>query len=775
MFDERLPDIDVNDVQILQREVPELLIELSLGDPLEQSFYVRERLSQTNLSKLVDPKSNPTLEETLRLRERTGINAMSKMTVSQLHKEISQEDMPIGMTRKPIDWQLGDTEEGMTERDFQPSSLKTLSSEMEGLQSSQSSEISDSLFRSAEGLDDKGDFCGDSQGEVVGVLELSECATPQPECNAKSELVDNYETVALQKTEVLEVSRKRTSTDTTVTEDIAQEIRSLSDSPYVAIVSPKLRQSAFVVVECVKNLRKEFCEISSDVCLFRNDFVKVIDNTSKEITMKLSSFVSKFVAAVNRNRSLAGELEKQKTSTFDYVSQMTAEFENKKDELQKEYRNNLKTMEQNLGHRHEEEITLIQRAHEAEMNSLKSNICGSQNRLEEKEVGLQNALAEVDKLKEKYHMRDKEIENMIKERKMQEHELNETISKLKSEKANQDEFIQEVMKELESLKMNKSQLESDNQTNFNIALNKVKKEKEGMIKELQNEIEILKNELKSKDQKLKQTIGENLHYKDVNDTIMSRIETLEKDKEVIAENCEAQIAKEKEICDRMILSVKSEMEKVKFEISENFRTEKLELEVKWRSESQANLDKAVSSIKETAEKEKLELLENFKKEKLELEMKWQLEVQENIDKNISSMKENTEQEKIELLENFRKEKLDLEEKWKSETREKQQEFEHDLTEMSEKLEIEKYELLKNFEEVKSNLKADFGAEKFKLIEDCKKQKLSLREDFEREKLTLKEEFEKERSEIILSCELEKQKLTDELGKQQSLSKTSSIE
>lgn len=718
----------------MQREVPELLIELSLGDPLEQSFYVRERLSQTNLSKLVDPKSNPTLEETLKLRELTGINAMSKMTVSQLHKEISQEEMPIGMTRKPIDWQLGNTEEGMTEGDFQPSSLKTLPSELEGLQSSQSSEISDSLFRSAEGLDDKGDFGGDFQVEVVGVLELSECATPKPEGNAKSELVDSYETIALQKTEALEVSRKRTSTDITVTEEIAQGIRSLIESPYVTVASPKLRQSAFVLVESIKNLHTEFYEVRNTVRLFKNDFLEVIGNTSNEIKIKLSSFATEFIAAVERNRLLKEELEKQKTSTFEYVSQMTAEFDNKKDGLEKEYRNHFRKMEKDLGHQHEEEITLIQRAHEAEINSLRSNLSGNENRLEEKEVGLQNALTEIDKLKERYRIRDEEVENMLKEWKIQELGLNETISNLKSEKETQDEYKRETMKELELLKMNKNQLESDSQMNFNIALNKVKKEKDGMIKELQNEIDILKNELKLRDQKLKQTISENLHYKNINAAIMSRIETLEKDKEVIERNCEAQVAKEKENCDRMILSMKDEIEK-----------------------------------------EKLEMSENFKKEKEEFEMKWQLEAQENLDRTISSMKENTEKEKLELLENFSKEKIDLEEKWKSEVCDKQKEFENNLSEMGDKFETEKYELLRNFEEVKSNLKADFGAEKFKLIDDCKKQKLSLREDFEREKATLKEGFEKEKCEIILTYDLEKQKLTDELEKQQSLSKTSSIE
>ena len=51
--------------------------ELSLMDPLETSTIVKDRLSQSNLSKLVDPRQNKTLEETLEFRAR--MNQHSKV------------------------------------------------------------------------------------------------------------------------------------------------------------------------------------------------------------------------------------------------------------------------------------------------------------------------------------------------------------------------------------------------------------------------------------------------------------------------------------------------------------------------------------------------------------------------------------------------------------------------------------------------------------------------------------------------------------------------
>ena len=61
--DDHLPNITVEDIQLLQQRAPQLMCEINLGDPLVTSVIVRDTFSQSNLSKLVDPRQNKILEE----------------------------------------------------------------------------------------------------------------------------------------------------------------------------------------------------------------------------------------------------------------------------------------------------------------------------------------------------------------------------------------------------------------------------------------------------------------------------------------------------------------------------------------------------------------------------------------------------------------------------------------------------------------------------------------------------------------------------------------
>ena len=142
--DADLPNVTVDDIRLLQSCVPELLSELSLSDPLETSIVVRNCLSQSNLTKIVDPRQNKTLEETLHIREKTLVDN-EKLTMSVLKREMScnmVEEFPF---LDNAQFKIG-SKEDIQESEFEPSSLRSLSDE-KGLVTSSDS---DALFHSAE-------------------------------------------------------------------------------------------------------------------------------------------------------------------------------------------------------------------------------------------------------------------------------------------------------------------------------------------------------------------------------------------------------------------------------------------------------------------------------------------------------------------------------------------------------------------------------------------------------------------------------------------------
>ena len=165
--DVNLPHVDVNDIKLLQNTVPSLMSELSLGHSLETSVMVREHLSQSYLSKLVDPRQNKTLEQTLDMRGRMRCDAAARLTMSVLHREISRDDAslnrsnPLSPTRsgqttpsqqsRLHQWQtesLDDSlDDSMHASEFEPVSLPSLQEETRRMKTS---DDSDAMFHSAE-------------------------------------------------------------------------------------------------------------------------------------------------------------------------------------------------------------------------------------------------------------------------------------------------------------------------------------------------------------------------------------------------------------------------------------------------------------------------------------------------------------------------------------------------------------------------------------------------------------------------------------------------
>lgn len=171
--DDILPDISVQDIRLLQGTAPDLMAELHMGDPLESSTVVRDCLSQSNLTKLVDPRQNKTLEETMHFREKALVDN-NQLTMSVLKREMSCNDVGDFPFPNDVNFSRGavaagggsshdriidndDDEEEFSETTFEPASLQSLSREKIMTTSSES----EALFHSAEL-----DFVGASSSAV---------------------------------------------------------------------------------------------------------------------------------------------------------------------------------------------------------------------------------------------------------------------------------------------------------------------------------------------------------------------------------------------------------------------------------------------------------------------------------------------------------------------------------------------------------------------------------------------------------------------------------
>ena len=130
--------------------MPELMSELNINDSLDTSTIVRDCLSQSTLTKIVDPHQNKTLEETLNLRKQVLIDN-AQLTMSVVKREISRDDIDEFPFNEKISFQVGSandslSEDALPEPDFEPESLSSLT----GDKSLISSSDSETMFLSAE-------------------------------------------------------------------------------------------------------------------------------------------------------------------------------------------------------------------------------------------------------------------------------------------------------------------------------------------------------------------------------------------------------------------------------------------------------------------------------------------------------------------------------------------------------------------------------------------------------------------------------------------------
>ena len=130
--------------------MPELMSELNINDSLDTSTIVRDCLSQSTLTKIVDPHQNKTLEETLNLRKQVLIDN-AQLTMSVVKREISRDDIDEFPFNEKISFQVGSandslSEDASPEPDFEPESLSSLT----GDKSLISSSDSETMFLSAE-------------------------------------------------------------------------------------------------------------------------------------------------------------------------------------------------------------------------------------------------------------------------------------------------------------------------------------------------------------------------------------------------------------------------------------------------------------------------------------------------------------------------------------------------------------------------------------------------------------------------------------------------
>ena len=770
IFDEMLPDIDVNDIRLLQSKVPELLVELSLGDSLEESLCVRERLSQTNLTKLCDPNSNPKLVETLRLRELTGNHGISKMTVSQLHKEISQEDMPIDIAQKKIDWKLDDIAMEIPGGDFEPSSLKTLPSELEGLQSSQSSEISDSLFRSAEGLDDGASGYPE---ETVGVLELSEV----PERHVPERQV--FEGHVPEK-QVLERQTKESLIEEASTkipkEDWLYRSQEFVDGTHHLEDDKNVRDKTKQSVDCP-------AVDDDDSCAVHMDCVHVLDG-AREIFMLLENIkctaptreleiaIAKLLSVV----SFKLEQSREKMDASDNWSPLEKQC----------CRNDVKTLgelvgkgksiaelkdEQSQSRGRQEEIR------EEEKKVLIAHIEKEYEKtVEQLKMDLHEAKEQIKTLNRQRDFGNNKLEDITKEWKKKEKDFRETIDSLKKEKIDCEEDTPKALEKAQTLK---SSLGQENSKALELAVNIVKEEHEkalraAMYAEKEEHEKALKATLNAAKDDHENALRAALNAaKDEYENALRA--ALNAAKEEHEKNLQLSIGAAKEEHEKALIlalnAAKEEHEsllKVLKEEIEMQKSETIQKDGQLKTLEDENLCYK-STNKEIVSKYKDLELRNDELNKQFLERK------SNFEETVQKCQLERDRESKEWSRILEEERGNFQRQIELEMGKCDKMCNVKLLELKNEFEKEKTALFENFEKEKTFFKEKSCSETLKLVEDFKRQRNNLKEDFEKEKLELQTELEKEKSSIILSCEVEKQKFAEEFEKQQSLSKTSSIE
>jgi len=673
IFDDMLPDINVDDIRALQNEVPELLVELSWSDSMEQSFYAKEKLSQSNLSRLCDPKSNPKLVETLRLRELTGTNGIPKMTVSQLQKEISQEDIAFDFTKNQMNWHLGESAMTIGGGDFEPSSLKTLTSELEGLQSSQSSEVSDSMFRSAEGLQDQ-EINVDSPGEMVGVLDLSEEPNLSSQEGGMTPEVSLVTPTGNLREEMASFSKSAVDNEdisrTELQGKIEEGQRMSSKHALVIVSSPMKVQIISNSLQIVKHVRLNFMELKKEVGSFFIDFHNFVSQMTGNISDVFELLSSKIVQTSQSNNDLKALLESERKLQLESHNKMSMDHERERKAVEEMFTkeiNQLKTrlkLDFEIRRKGETEpwqgsISELSEKYEAD----KSNLIAELN------SKLKISYQEIEKLNESNDLLNLKIAAVQREMEIKEKKYQEDVREIEYEKEHTEKLNIKMKEETESLRSSKKQLELENQKNFNSALNQVKKEKEKTIAELQIIIDDLKSEAGAKKRMTEEILAENGHYKAVNSKIMNRIEALENDKEKLITSCselrnelsnlqnDLETEKMSHISDlNKLEEMKGKMEEEKMKLIEKFEMEKSNL----KEESSLQVVKLIedfkkqrTALKEEIEKEKAEMKENLEKEKAALALSFEAEKQkfaDEFEKHQSLSKTSSIEEGIDALE-----------------------------------------------------------------------------------------------------------------------------
>ena len=276
--------------------------EVNLGDPLVSSMMVRDTFSQSNLTKLVDPRQNKILEETLNFREKTQCD--NQLTMSILKREMSYktvEDFP--PFDDDVQFEVDGIKECSKEKEFhnasfeEPSSLKSLPDEKRLMMS----DDSDALFHSAEldfscsdGSPIKSPKSGKSSSSPITIQGISNSFRKLSARSlgyqnvAANEKGNGFSLPVLTTTDISKVDYL--STDSSNASMI--NCRSLSE----AIKSTEVIQNIIDSADLVKiakheviMLRKEFNNIRTDLVGTQNDFF----NDLSDLKVCLSDMLSR--------------------------------------------------------------------------------------------------------------------------------------------------------------------------------------------------------------------------------------------------------------------------------------------------------------------------------------------------------------------------------------------------------------------------------------------------------------------------------------------------
>jgi len=494
--DDGLPDISVEDVKRLQQTAPDLMSELHIADSLESSMVVRTCLSQSSLTKLVDPRQNKTLEETVAFREKALVDN-KQLTMSVLKREISCSDVQDFSFPENVAFKVG-SPDTMDELDgnsnFEAGSLHSLS---KGRIMTGSSD-SEALFHSAEldfscpspgvsspiagEIESPSSVKSRSSGKSSSGKSSSSPISIKPSASRRWRLSQSLspESIPVLKEELFSLPNiEQEKSITTVVDDkdsSQNSCRSLSEAIKSVETNKKLVQSS----DLVKTTNMEVKELKSNLYSVKEHTIEL----TKAFQVKLSETKSLL--------NILQENKKRAQNSEETISTLSKD----KETLEHKYEVDTKNLRQQFDE--------LDDKSKNELEELNSKYINDKSQLEESIKMLQNENDELRTLKIDNEYQITEISNENKK-------LRELYEELNSEHKEKCSYYQQEIdnlnKKYEEKYEESTEIEKSKQ-NIILELNEVKVQLQSLIDQKQS----LEGEIESISESTQKNIDEHLDH-----------------------------------------------------------------------------------------------------------------------------------------------------------------------------------------------------------------------------------------------------------------------